>query len=170
MHTSNLPKMIAMRLRELMDASLDLRTQAAVAKRSGVDQSTIGRILNQQNKTTIGTLESIAGAFNVEPLELIVSKPSSNALSEWQRLIDKLPPTERDRIIQFIRFTIDQSQLTLNKETLNSTTTSEPLPPAIEGSALMAAKRSVTTNREKSLTYEKKAGATNKTKSFQPKQ
>jgi len=44
------------------------------------------------------------------------------------------------------------------------------LPPAIEGSALMAAKRSVTKNRGKSLSYEKKAGATDKRKSFQPKQ
>lgn len=159
-----------MRLRELMEASIDMQTQAAVAKRSGVDQSTIGRVLNQKNSTTIKTLEGIAKAFNIEPLELIINKPSSNALSEWQRLIDKLPPADKDRIIQFIRFTIDQSQLGLNHQTLTSTTTSEPLPPAIEGSALMAAKRSVTTNRGKSLSYEKKAGAADKRKSFQPKQ
>lgn len=169
MHTFNLPQMIATRLRELMDGSLDMRTQSAVAKRSGVDQSTIGRILNQQNKTTIGTLESIAKAFNVEPLELIINKPANNELNEWQTLIDKLPPVERDRIIQFIRFTIDQSQMGLKNQTLTSTTTSEPLPPAIESSALLAAKRSVNENRENSLNYEKKAGAADKRKSLHPK-
>lgn len=170
MHTLNLPKMIASRLRELMEASIDMQTQAAVAKRSGVDQSTIGRVLNQKNSTTIKTLEGIARAFNIEPLELIIDKPNSNVLSEWQRLIDKLPPAEKDRIIQFVKFTIEQSQLILNNQTLNSITTSEPLPPETEGSALMAAKRSVITNREKSLNYEKKTGSSNKRKSLQPKQ
>lgn len=160
MHTFNLRKMIAMRLRELMDASIDMQTQEAVAKRSGMAQTTIGRILKQQVAATIDNIESIARAFNVDASQLIAGDKGTSALDEWQKQIENLPPSERDRIIQFIRFTIDQSKSALAKHTLTTITTSEPLPPAIEGSALMASKRSVNIHRGKSLNYEEKAGKT----------
>jgi transcriptional regulator with XRE-family HTH domain len=169
MHTFNLRKMIAMRLRELMDASIDMQTQEAVAKRSGMAQTTVGRILKQQVAATIDNIESIARAFNVEATELIATKPVSYAMYEWQRQIESLHPDDRERIFQFIRFTIDQSKSALTRNALTTFIKSEPLPPAIESSAINAARRSVKLHRGKSLNHEEKAGKTATVKSNQNK-
>ncbi len=166
MHTYKLRKMIAMRLRELMARSQNLQTQNAVAKRTGLNQSTIGRILHEQVSATLDNVESIANAFNVDATELLTDNRSNTTLAEWERQIDKLPPIERDRVIQFIKFTIEQSRAALSKQTLNSITTSEPLPSAIESSALSAARRSVDTPGKLS-SYEKTSGAAESNKPLQ---
>lgn len=169
MHTFNLRKILAERLIGLMEASLDMQTQNAVGKRAGLNQTTVRNILNQTVATSIDNIESIARAFGVEASELLAEKPSNTTLAEWERKIEKLPPEEQERIVQFIRFAIDQSYAALNKQTLNSIITSEPLPSAIQSSALMAANRSVNQNRGNSLNYEKKTDANNKNKPTQRK-
>lgn len=155
-------------MRELIDKSLDLQTQNAVAKRTGLNQSTIGRILHEQVAASIDNVESIASAFNVDAAELLTEGKPNTTLAEWERQIDQLPPVERERVIQFIRFTIEQSRAALNNHTLNSITTSGPLPLAIESSALLAARRSVDTPG-KSLSYEKTSGAAESNKPIQRK-
>jgi SOS-response transcriptional repressor LexA len=53
-----------------MAASKDLRTQAALAKKSGVAQSTIGRLLRGEVNPQSGNLERIARAFGMSLSQL----------------------------------------------------------------------------------------------------
>lgn len=59
-------------LRALMESSPDLRSQAAVGKRAGMDQRTVGRILNREHEPTIGQLDRLAKAFGLAPWQLLV--------------------------------------------------------------------------------------------------
>lgn len=58
-----LNKLIAKRLKGLMESTPGLDTQKKLEKRSGVGQSTIGRIIRAATDPQIGTLVDIAGAF-----------------------------------------------------------------------------------------------------------
>jgi len=51
---------------KVMASSKDLKTQTALAKKSGVAQSTIGRILRGEVDPQSGNLERIAKAFNCQ--------------------------------------------------------------------------------------------------------
>lgn len=63
---------LATNLRSLMEASVELRSQAAVARRAGVDQRTVGRILNREHSPTVTQLERLARAFSISPWQLLV--------------------------------------------------------------------------------------------------
>ena len=55
---------------KVMASSKDLKTQGALAKKSGVAQSTIGRILRGETDPQSGNLERIAKAFNMSLAKL----------------------------------------------------------------------------------------------------
>ena len=55
---------------KVMASNRDLKTQTALAKKSGVAQSTIGRILRGEVDPQSGNLERIAKAFNLSLAEL----------------------------------------------------------------------------------------------------
>lgn len=59
-------QLVARRLKALMAHRQDLDTQGKLAKKSGVGQTTIGRILRSEVDAGIGTLSEIAAAFGVE--------------------------------------------------------------------------------------------------------
>lgn len=47
-------------------------SQAAIAKRSDVDQKTISRILNKTNQPSVDVLDGLGKAFGCEPWQLLV--------------------------------------------------------------------------------------------------
>ena len=59
-------------LKALMAAHPILNTQAALGKACGIDQRTVGRILNQEHSCGIRQLESIALAFDLLTWHLLV--------------------------------------------------------------------------------------------------
>lgn len=63
---------LAANLAALMAASVDLRTQTAVGKRAGVDQRTVGRILNQEHSPNLVQIGKLAAAFGLQPWQLLV--------------------------------------------------------------------------------------------------
>lgn len=65
-------QILADNLRKLMKASKDLTSQADVGAKAGVNQRTVGRILNQEHFPTLDILEAIAGVFKLEPWQLLV--------------------------------------------------------------------------------------------------
>ena len=73
-------KTLAANLAALMQASSEMPSQSAVAKRAGMDQRTVGRILNEEHSPTITQLERLARAFGLEP---------------WQLLVPSLDPRDR---------------------------------------------------------------------------
>lgn len=79
-----------------MNRSAELPTQKAVAKRSGMDQTTVGRILNCKHSPTLKQIDGLADAFGLLPWQLLV--PSLDATnppvvvltSEERQLYDRL--------------------------------------------------------------------------------
>jgi DNA-binding phage protein len=63
---------LAANLAALMAATEDLRTQAAVGKRAGVDQRTVGRILNREHSPNLLQIQKLAAAFGLQPWQLLV--------------------------------------------------------------------------------------------------
>lgn len=146
MHNFKLRKVIASNIRNLMNESQLLGTQAALAEASGVSQPNIGRILKSQIALTIDKIESIAMAFNVEPYVLVGYSTPENALKDMCAEIKGLSHDEQQQIFNFIRFTIEQSKKPNNASTLNSKIKTEQLPAEIERQALLAAGRSLDGN------------------------
>jgi len=64
--------MLAQNLTALMAGKIDKESQSALKRRSGVAQSTIGRILKGQVNYRIETVAALAKAFNLEPWQLLV--------------------------------------------------------------------------------------------------
>jgi len=64
-------KILANNLKYLMNCRADLDSQAALARRSGVAQSTISRILRGDSDTGVDTLDALAKVFKVESMGLV---------------------------------------------------------------------------------------------------
>jgi transcriptional regulator with XRE-family HTH domain len=69
-----------------------LNTQPKLAARSGIAQSHISRILNQQNAATIEMIQQIARAFRRKPGDLIEAKPQPHAVNEYRAEYAIKPP------------------------------------------------------------------------------
>lgn len=67
-------KIIAENIASLMAASVGLRTQQALGKACGIDQRTIGRILNQEHSPSIDKLQLIADAFGIQTWQLLIPR------------------------------------------------------------------------------------------------
>jgi SOS-response transcriptional repressor LexA len=67
----NLDKLIALNIKHLMDAAPNLRSQPKLAAKSGVGQTTIGRILRAEVSPTTESLAGIADAFNISVQQLM---------------------------------------------------------------------------------------------------
>lgn len=94
-------EVLATNLKRLMEAKVDLSTQAKLASRSGVNQKTISNYLNPQQRpdgkkgrpasAKLAEVELIAGAFGLEVWELLVPgldpnrRPTFQPLSEQER-------------------------------------------------------------------------------------
>jgi transcriptional regulator with XRE-family HTH domain len=65
---SNATRSVAEKMRRAMTAQG--LSQADVARRAGVAQSTVGRIVNGTNSATMDTLESIASALGISVAEI----------------------------------------------------------------------------------------------------
>jgi len=83
-------------VKALMLASEDLRTQAALGKRSGIDQRTVGRILNEEHSPQLKQIDAIASAFGLLPWQILIPglDPKNPPVCELTRvekeLYDKL--------------------------------------------------------------------------------
>ena len=104
--------LVAARLREWMRASDDLKTQVAVAQKSGLVQSTIGRILRADVDVTVDNLFRIADAFNREAGDLLRADPESGRVAYDHERYSRLPAWEKSRIEAFIRTVIAENTKT----------------------------------------------------------
>lgn len=91
-------------LRALMALSQDLKSQSALHKKTGVAQSTIGRILSEHGENAgIETIERLAKAFELQGWQLLVAgmdprnPPVLQPLSPQERqLYDRLRGIAQD--------------------------------------------------------------------------
>lgn len=74
-----------------MEAHPELNSAPKLAKKMGISTSTVWRLKNGTVDATLGTLEKLAAAFDVEPWQLLVpgmeagNLPTLQALSERER-------------------------------------------------------------------------------------
>lgn len=64
-------KTLAENLLWLKDSTPDLDSQAKIAAKAGIDQTTVGRILRAQNYPTLDKITALAKAFKVEAWQLL---------------------------------------------------------------------------------------------------
>ena len=103
-----LRRVLAKRLRDLMDKRPDLETQEKVAKRSNVAQTTVGRILRGSVAATLDNVEAIAGAFGVPAASLLSEERTNPVLQYDVGKLEGLPEADKGRIAAFIAFTLEQ--------------------------------------------------------------
>ena len=93
-------------LKMLMEASLDMRSQAALGKKCGIDQRTVGRILNEEHSPQLKQIEAIASAFGLSPWQILIpgldpknppvcelTRVEKELYDKLRKLVTKLPPS-----------------------------------------------------------------------------
>ncbi len=95
---AQLRQVIADRLRTLMGARPDLDTQVKLAKRAGLSQSTVARILSADSSATSDSLAQLASAFSTSPASLLIDDPAEIALLQ---AIQALKPEARHRLLGY---------------------------------------------------------------------
>lgn len=97
-------------LRVWMDKSEDLKTQGKVHRASGVNQSTVGRVLNKEIDPTISTVNSIAKAFGRNGYELLIPASDPRQIQYDRDRYEKLDAADKEKIASFIEFVLSQAQ------------------------------------------------------------
>ena len=98
---------LSRRLKELMAKRPDLGSQVKLSRRTGLAQSTVGRLLNKVNAADIDVVDMLAGAFGVTASDLLNSSPRDVHLLS---LIQQINEKETKEVIQFIEFMILKRQ------------------------------------------------------------
>lgn len=101
---------VAQNLRVWMDKSEDMKTQGKVHRASGVNQSTVGRVLNKEIDPTISTVNSIAKAFGRNGYELLIPNVDTRQIEYDRDAYETLDPADKEKITSFIEFVINQSR------------------------------------------------------------
>lgn len=85
----NLRSHLAHRLRRLMSDTQGLDTQTRVAKKAGVSQSTVQRILAEEQGATVDVLEQLADAFGIKNAAyLLLGDDEVAMLTDWSKVDD----------------------------------------------------------------------------------
>lgn len=120
---ASIEQVLANNLKFLMASSPDVSTQPKLEERSGVGQTTIGRIMRAESEAKIGTVKDIARVFRLTPSDLLdpglidrLSGKGSNlsgtsgslgrlpliswvTAGMWQEAIDNLAPGDAEEWI-----------------------------------------------------------------------
>lgn len=84
-------QILADNLTRMMERSLDLKSQNALAARAKVAQSHVGRIRRQESAATVDMLDALASALGVQAWELLTD--SDAAREEAMRRLLGAPPS-----------------------------------------------------------------------------
>lgn len=99
-------------LRQLMDDSADLKSIAALAKKSRVTPSTIDRAIRAESAISIDKLPDLAAAFGMKPWEMLkLLEPAQSVDPKWAK-----PPTKAQRSLKQL---VDSLASTIPDEELN---------------------------------------------------
>lgn len=82
-----------------MAARPDLDTQVKLARRAGLSQSTVARILSGDSSATADSLAQLARAFGTSPASLLTEDPTELALLGD---VPALKPEARQRLLGFV--------------------------------------------------------------------
>lgn len=100
----------AKNLRDWMNHNPPMRSQARIARASGVSSSTISRFLDIESSITISTLEAIANAFERRGYELLIAPDDPEIIKYDKRGYATLSDEDKATIEQFISFMIKKQE------------------------------------------------------------
>lgn len=72
MDDENVSGVLSANLKALKAAHTELTSDARVAKRAGVDQKTVWRMINESNSATLGSITQVAAAFDLQAWQILV--------------------------------------------------------------------------------------------------
>ncbi|WP_230944448.1 helix-turn-helix domain-containing protein [Burkholderia territorii] len=103
-------EILALKLRQLMDAHPTLNTQGRLAARAGLAQRTVGRMRNNEADPQLGHVEAVAEALGV-PLVSLISDQTANAngLQYDTAAVAQLSAEDRKKIESYIEFVLTTS-------------------------------------------------------------
>lgn len=150
-----LRQVIADRLRELMAARPDLDTQVKLARRAGLSQSTVNRILSCDASATVDSIASLARALGASPALLLMSDATEIGLL---LATQSLKPDDRQRLLGYaqgmssthrtttegVQFSLDSSvAVSPSRRAAHAKAVARPIkaPTTQEGNAVHAKKR-----------------------------
>ncbi|RZN40420.1 helix-turn-helix transcriptional regulator [Escherichia sp. E2593] len=105
---SDIGLLAAENLARWMRESRDLSTQGKLSRASGVAQSTLNRMLNNEASITLATLEAIAAPFGRRGYELLIHPKDPAGIRYDRTKYASLPESEKSKIESFIDFVITQ--------------------------------------------------------------
>ncbi|KML53857.1 metal-dependent hydrolase [Burkholderia cepacia] len=115
-------EILALKLKQLMDAHPTLNTQGRLAARAGLAQRTVGRMRNNEADPQLGHVEAVADALGVSLVSLISDEPASgNGLQYDTTAVAQLSGEDRKKIESYIEFVLSASGAarTAGQETVN---------------------------------------------------
>jgi transcriptional regulator with XRE-family HTH domain len=101
-----LKRILAQNVKRLMPLVPEVSTQAKLAVRAHMSQSSVHRILNEQTEPEIETVGKLADAIGVSIGTLLSEGEDEGLPPVLQDRLKKLPPEEREKIRAFIEFVI----------------------------------------------------------------
>ena len=99
MNPTHLRQVIAARIRALMAQRPDLDTQVKLARRAGLSQSTVARILSADSSATADSLAQLSHAFGTSAASLLLDDPAEIDLLAS---VQQLKPEARQRLLGFV--------------------------------------------------------------------
>lgn len=97
-------------LRNWMRQSEKLKTQRLLSEASGIAQSSINRMLNNEVSITIDTLDALASAFGRQGYELLLHPHDPACINYDRAQYARLPQAEKNNIESYIKFVIAKAQ------------------------------------------------------------
>ena len=150
---TRLRQVIADRLRALMAARPDLDTQVKLARRAGLSQSTVARILSADSSATSDSIAHLARALSTSPASLLLDDSAEISLLE---AIQALKPEARQRLLGYAAG-VTQDQQATTRAAQYSIDSSAPVPPSRRAAHAKAVARPIkATTQESGSTHAKK--------------
>jgi transcriptional regulator with XRE-family HTH domain len=98
--------LLARNLRALMESHPTLNTQQKVARKAGIAQASVSRVLRLEQAVTLRQLESLADAFKVPVADLLKDESDKSAIHYDRDGYAALPMEDKAKIESYIAFVV----------------------------------------------------------------
>lgn len=110
---------LARNIRRLMDGHPTLATQSALARKAGISQSSIQRVLTAAVHPQLDVIEAIASSFRVTPAQLLTRELDTRtaATAGDDMDVENLSKSDREKVASYIRFLQHEDRVGSGKKT-----------------------------------------------------
>ncbi|MEM5449871.1 helix-turn-helix domain-containing protein [Paraburkholderia guartelaensis] len=102
-------EVLAANIRRLLETHPILNTQAALAKRAGIAQSSIARVISAAVHPQLDVIESIAAAFKVSIADLLTEGDASPSHGLELEKFAELPEEDKEKAASYVRYLIAEN-------------------------------------------------------------